>query len=784
VLGRLGTQDDPHLAEGSYDSLRAATPLFTRPYVLLLTQFSHVDVKNSLGTIPSRARYDRRNRPKQYLFSPLYLVRQVLSSPTYLASGAYAHVVVRSEIYAASIEFSEQHRSRLAKADALTSVKSFIEFDQIAASVQKAESYRRNGDTFYPASPTDFILGHLLASRGLALLTFAPGHSSYTPERRNEMPLIGRDTALYGGTLVPDTGIYEFRFLDEIDGIPSAAEIINELDGFPVPIPGAETVFARGLRATASNGVVGRVSGTSGAGKTTLALAIGTALAPLGVTTFYVSCEEEGVDLERRIFTLTPPFIARMSSQPRHIRDWFYSVHLSADTAEENRDTAFAFVDEIAHLYERAGITPAADSPPGIIPLFVVFDGVHELLSNNTHDDQVAIFRNAVSHVRQLGAFVLILTAEIDEPALRELDYAVDFVIKLEHAPQRDSAEEPIRRFILNKTRLQYSRPGAHILHISKHDGVKIYPQLTAQFDEFTGYKWKPIRKDRWYDFLQTGLNAGVCLRPLVRIFERSQVLITGRGSSGKAGFGLKLLMKPTGERDVSLPALFAEETLPDRQPFRMPRRILVISFLYDESYYITLQEAIAKNLNVDSASRHPAPVIELDVLSLYPGFLSPEVLMRKIIEKNASRKLSGSGYHGILIDGLHNVFLQFPRLQGSPMLWPTLFEIFRILGATVVTTHTLFTIKGMESIPQVLVDVDAAMHRVGPVLQALVNGADYYLDLSASDRNERGKFFAIEVIAALGQGIRTAPYFWDRENSSVVIRLPDERRRAEDEGR
>ena len=82
------------------------------------------------------------------------------------------------------------------------------------------------------------------------------------------------------------------------------------------------------------------------------------------------------------------------------------------------------------------------------------------------------------------------------------------------------------------------------------------------------------------------------------------------------------------------------------------------------------------------------------------------------------------------------------------------------------------------------LVDVDAAMHRVGPVLQALVNGADYYLDLSASDRNERGKFFAIEVIAALGQGIRTAPYFWDRENSSVVIRLPDERRRAEDEGR
>jgi hypothetical protein len=196
----------------------------------------------------------------------------------------------------------------------------------------------------------------------------------------------------------------------------------------------------------------------------------------------------------------------------------------------------------------------------------------------------------------------------------------------------------------------------------------------------------------------------------------------------------------------------------------------------------LTLQKAIAQNLNIDSLTKYPTPPIELDILSLYPGLLSPEVLLRKIIEKNASRELEGGGYHGILIDGLHNIFLQFPRLQEAPMIWPTLFEIFRILGSTVVTTHTLFTIRGMEAVPQVLVDVDAAMHRVGPVLQALVNGADYYLDLSAVDRNEHGTFFSIEIIAALGQEIRTGPYFWDRENSAVVIRDSEKHRRILDE--
>ena len=636
-MSRLSTLYDPHLFEGTFESLRsmpeesrrnkksadsvrrARKPAFTRPYTLLLQQFRHNQVKDSLAVVVDPTKADRRNLPKQYLFSPFYFLRQMLTAPEYPASDGYAHVVVRAEIFAEAYRFAQKIKSFSHEIDPAVAIRECISFDDVAASLQKAESYRSNNDTFYPATATDFIVGHLLASHGHALLTFAPNDESYRSKRNNEKTLVGRDVFMQGKSLVPASGIYEFRIVDHMARLPSASELVNELDGCPLPIPGADVVFARGIRTTTERGVVGRVSGSSGAGKTSLALSIAVSLAPMGVTTFYLSCEEDAVDLEKRIHTLTPPFIRRTSTFPRDVGEWFYGKHLDMLDPEMNREGAIDFIDDLMMIYKEVGIEPASDAPPGIIPLFVVLDGVHELIQRKSDKDQVVEMRDLVERFTKLGALVLILTADNDELALRELDYAVNFVIRLEVTPEAEQPEEPLRKLRLVKTRLQYARPGSHILHISKRDGLKIYPYLSAQLDIFSNFLWKAPSNDRWYDFLQTGMSSESHPRALVRIYERSQILICGRGSAGKAGFALKLLMAPIEASQPDQPMLlFGNE--PTRifqdagslaRSFKDPRRILVISFLYEATYYHNLKESILKGpSDSDSVKRHARPAV------------------------------------------------------------------------------------------------------------------------------------------------------------------------------
>lgn len=547
-LGSLPTQNDPHLSEGIFELLRtlavdekpsrrktARTPMLTRPYALLLRHFTHNLVRASVD-LPPHKQMDRHNRPKQYLFSPLFFLRQMLTAPEYIATEAYGHAIVRAEIFLIATQISTNRLGAEPNRpfNAIERVRSLIEFEQVAASLQKAKSYRRRGDTFYPADPTDFIIGHLLASRGLAVLTFAPGGNSYESARTNELPMIGRDNFLNTESMIVSSHTYEFRILDDVKRVPSPAELTNELDGLPLPIPGANTVFARGLRSTTSRGVVGRVSGASGSGKTTLALALAASLAPLGVVTHYVSCEESPADLAKRIFTLTPSFVGRTLSFPKELDDWFVANHLD-ETPLGNRREAFSIVSGLISTYENAKISIPNDCPPGITPLLVVFDGIHELLDRNPSSAQAnaSSLAELLHFFRKLGAVVLLLTAETAEPILRDLDYAVDFVIRVEHTTSDSSTTIPDRRLVLHKTRLQYSRHGSHLLHISRNQGVKIYPHLAAQLDVFSPFKWKQVDKSSWFDFLQ---KADVEDRSLAKIFRILAGFDHGQGKWRQVG--------------------------------------------------------------------------------------------------------------------------------------------------------------------------------------------------------------------------------------------------------
>ncbi|WP_156824802.1 RAD55 family ATPase [Methylocystis rosea] len=775
-LSRLPTRIDPHITAGVFSSARhmghaqlADQERITRPYLVMREQFE------SAAAVPRRTRSDELggagNRPRRYLPSPLYFLRQMLTSPDYPSSEAYAHALIRAHIFADAMQLAAASKPTTGGTDLFEILRHHLQLEKIGNSLAKAAAYRRKVDTFPITDPTDFIVGHLLASKGLAVITTAPSSAEYKSQRAHEKPVMGVDAFISAATLLPGNSSYEFRFVPELTRMPAPSEIINQLDGVPLALPGAAAIFDGGLRTSTRRGTVVRVSGSSGCGKTSFALALAASCAPLGMSTCYLSCEEDKEDLERRLTTLIPPFVAKTVSFNKKIRDWFEAHHIDAGAPDENMAVVEQFIASVRREYTSKDIDPATDRPPGVVPLLVVFDGVHELLKRPSlpGEDQVNRMRAFVESFRELGAIVVIMSADLNEPALRELNYVVDVVVTLEHDYDHNSSDEPRRKFVLQKTRLQRSFAGAHHFHISRDEGVKIYPQIATQLEPYAAYSWKSVNKNVWYDFLQTAVPVATAVTiPLVRIFNHSQVLLGGNGSSGKAAFALRLLssgLLTSGQGGRPRPL----DENPD-QKAKISRRILVVSFLYTDEYYQSIAESIKKSKFHDALYERTADP-RVDVVSFYPGFLAPEVFLSKVMTKIVSAELQGAKFEGILIDGLHNVFLQFPRLEEAKMLWPTLFEMLRVVGVTVVATHTHFTVHGMEEDPSLQLDVRIANNRIAPLLQALVNSADFYLDVSAKQTKDEAPNYEIRVISAFGQSVSRSEHFWNREKMYVEQR-------------
>jgi hypothetical protein len=97
---------------------------------------------------------------------------------------------------------------------------------------------------------------------------------------------------------------------------------------------------------------------------------------------------------------------------------------------------------------------------------------------------------------------------------------------------------------------------------------------------------------------------------------------------------------------------------------------------------------------------------------------------------------LEGEPFTGIMLDGLHNVFLQFKNLQGAHMIWPLLYSILSRYNLTVVTTFTNFSVSerilNTHQNQNFQRNDDSILFQEGqrPFLHGLVKAADYYLVL------------------------------------------------------
>ncbi|EDZ45488.1 hypothetical protein RBY4I_696 [Rhodobacterales bacterium Y4I] len=731
--------------------------------------------------------------------SPLLFLRRLLTSDDYLASEAYAHAVIRAEIFAATARsFPPKTETNL-----YAYVGGLIDYQSVLSAVNLMTSYENNREATNLSKPIDFIVGNYFASLGLAKISLSRDPVTQEP-KRHEYKLFSVREFLDNRNIdiLPkktedkrsDYG-YEIKLTVSPDDLPSIPQILNDLEGIPCPVPGAKTVFAGGIRMTERGGAVLRISGKSGSGKTSLALATCVGLAPLGTETFYLSCEEEKEDLLDRISSVTPSFINtnRSYSQKRldgsEAETWFHTYHLNSDDARTNFSDALAFVDQMIEQYTDEEIAQPRFRPPGIVPFVVVLDGIHELVdrgsSKNSDDyllnesegfsnDPVAELHQLIEKYRKLNVLVILVSAAFDSPVFNSLDYLVDVVVELDNGHDVDVPHKPLRKASLTKTRRQFSNTGTHKFHISKRDGVRFYPNLEAILEQFKSRNWQQPDEGFHFDFLsrQSGPDTG---SSWLRIFHKSHTLIAGKGSGGKAGFALRLLTSPLVPYRASTKKF--HDRSQDLEVGSVSRRCLVVSFLYPETYYNGLISKIRESVYSDMKSGLPRPKFEHSVLTFYPGYVTPEVLMTKIADELRSSELQGVPYDSVLLDGLHNVFLQFPLLEKNALIWPMLSEMFRRLGVNVVTTHSHFDVLGMEDSPLLSADVKSVAHRSTPLLQAIVNSADYYIDVSSAyespevkKRSDRDNLYEVKVATAFGQVVpRSTKLFWNREAMQIV---------------
>lgn len=736
---------NPHIWEGL--GLRRIDSSFSDPLPRLsricLEAFRHAQ---------ERFGVDARRSTKSdvyFLPSPLGILRDVLTVPSKPESAAYALTLARAHLFRRFMIHPPD--KRFSKAWRALSVS------QIQEIVESFRVYVLHRDNIHLSinKPERMLVAHFLALQGILSLrmgTVGKRRMRTTKDAQQACLefLRAKEFLNVSAPLFED---YEFRLASGYSDLPDSQEIINGLMGIPIPLRGASTVFFEGLMRSHTNSLVISVSGAPGTGKTSFALALATTFAPYGTECVYFTFEEDAETLRRRVTSLTPDYFRR-STLPNVMNNlkWFAPFELDAPQTGSLSQFAHRYLSIFEHgLRARSKPPHISDGElPAVAPLLVVIDSITVL---SVGEDIVEELCRLVKRLRYLGCIVIILSPD-EVPRGSRLDYLVDTVVCLRHEGTESADTKPFRLFQLVKTRLQLSRPGAHILHLSGEEGVRISPQLPSQIDARKIHKL-PLPDTRrvinsfYVEHAKTKADSDS--HRLIDIYKGSRVLVHGHGSAGKASLGLKILMAPIISKQGATPSLF-----PEVSP---GSRILVTSFLYPELYYLEHHLMLAQGFR-RRFKGYKTP--ELKGLVLPPGFLRGEDLVARLLKELDKGVLEGRPYTGVLLDGLHNVFLQFPLLQRSDMSWPALYNLLARFELTVVTTFTTFNIDPLQR-PD-LQDADIVLTGQRPLLHALVQGADFYIRVEPRVLNLYERRFRVIVRSAIYQRIPNRSIVWNAE--------------------
>ncbi|HXJ22002.1 MAG TPA: hypothetical protein VMT03_17400 [Polyangia bacterium] len=509
--------------------------------------------------------------------------------------------------------------------------------------------------------------------------------------------------------------------------------LLNALFTQPTSVPGLDEVTGGLLAAVPdpqkpnrSRGLVTLLTGPAGSGKTSLSLAIASRMAEMGSRVRYIATEESIHSLSAKVRTSVESMTGRtwpalLSDKDILDRDFDFADGNAFATLEELRD---ALTSELSLSI------PEAPPEPGEVrfylpfPAVVVIDSLTALLhggdrrstekrsaSDASRDSGLAEQRRSLATVlndlRECGVCVLLVGGQADRNELG-LEYLVDNVFSLELEPE-PSGRHPVRVFSVDKTRLQTSHRGRHVLHLSGQNGVSISPSLHSVLRDIRG--GVPVESDEnrrailWTEVRPKQMSLpGLRERvPPVTIRAHAQTLVYGYGSAGKARFGMAAMFEPRRRREPSDQWWQYVEGHAEHADIKADRqdlsrtRVLVVSFLYPREYYERISASLfAKRFDYKAFEAKGMVDQCLSVLDFYPGYVDPETLVAKVRNRIRSARLDGRPFTGIVIDGVHNLIIEFPLLEREPLLWPTLYRLFRIEGIEALSTFTLFRVPDM----------------------------------------------------------------------------------------
>jgi len=548
---------------------------------------------------------------------------------------------------------------------------------------------------------------------------------------------------------------FEFHKYSNMEELPESETLMNELAGIPIPIRGAEIIFQGGIKTDSNSNLVIRISGEPGSGKTSFVLALCAALSPFNTFSYYMSFEENPKDLKNRLYSIIPFYLKKLSIFDSEVDSWFLAEKISIGNINKLNYFESEYIDRIA---AKLSIKKAESNKalPAICPLIIVIDSIRVLIN-----EENANLEKFIEKCKKLNA-VIILISSNNEKFHNDIDYMVDSVIHLKHIGIESQKEKPTRIIQLTKTRHQSSRPGSHVFHLSGDNGFRIAPQLPSQIDKKEKIL-KPTPSVQYYiNFFNEGFDKkNVKKSDKLFIWETSQILFHGYGSTGKAGLALSVLLSPI--------CSLSEKSKNDYYLANYRRKVLVISLLYPESYYIELKKRINKRNAIQNEDVFAS---KIECIYFYSGYLTPEDFISRILRKLDEAILEGEPFTGILLDGLHNVSLQFQKLQESDMVWPALYSLLAKYYVTIVTTFTNFII-GNEYANSSIEDEEIILKGQKPLLHALVQATDFHFNVQPTNNCNDEKIYGNYIVSlksAIRHKLKNQKYIWDRENLLLTL--------------
>lgn len=577
----------------------------------------------------------------------------------------------------------------------------------------------------------------------------------------------------------------EYRLSTRYKELPDPSNYVNELLGIPLPIRGADTIFFGALKTSSNKGLVIEVSGGPGSGKTSFALAVAASLAPIDTHTLYISFEEHVEDLVAKLKSQSQPKIQRLSFHHKNDFSWFNAYRCSdCDLESLEKNILSPLIERMVEVNEAKQKAVREEKIIAPLPLMVVIDSIsalplksseltanslvcgsncRDMSSSNTRRRLITLIDKCL----ELKAVVIVISS-LSSELTGSLEYLVDMVISLGVEGQQEHNRKPTRLLTLSKSRHQIARHGTHIFHLSRESGFRIAPQLPSQIDVQHAYKQFLWEEQNVIKTLNVCMNRDTRKFSYIEFCDinmRSFILIHGRGSSGKAGLAMTLALAPRFRQ-----GLYEREVV--------GRRVLVLSFLYPEAYYSELRRRIQGNMRQQWPALHEfgyakdeaigigKEASKVDTLHFTPGFLNSEDLYSKFLRSLEKGRLEGRPYNVVIIDGLHNVALQFPGARDLDALWPIVYGTLSRSNITTITTFTTLEIR--ESQKTITEDTSRdstfILKSHLPLMHALVQASDYVIELS---RKEAG--YKASLQSAINREPPRREITWDRNNLYIL---------------